>query len=183
MKELANYYQLVGRVDDLCRKIRQDYSEEMVCKKGCAGCCRHISIFPVEAAALSVACNHLSPDLADHIRSNAGRSSPGGGCPLLENSICLLYPARPIICRTHGFPILLNRDDEPKVDYCPLNFKAKEISSFPSGHLIDLEHLNQLLVMINALFLEHCGSPSGLPERLTIAESVRMPVQSFRTVR
>jgi len=162
----------VARVDSLCREIRAVLSGRITCSEGCSSCCTAITLFPVEAAALNAALEAL-PDARQvairlHVAEHAGRER----CPLLENHRCLLYAARPIICRTHGLPIIYSEGSERKVDCCPLNLGEGE-QPLSGSAIIDLDRLNMLLVAVNALFLSHADA-GGLPERLTIAEALKV---------
>lgn len=168
---LNNYLQLCARVADLCGQIEQRCREHLSCREGCDSCCRHLSLFWVEAAALAWALKQLEPAAAEEIRRQAQGSSPDGPCPLLLGGRCLLYAARPLICRTHGLPLLLERDGERRIDYCPLNFQ--QATTLPSGALVNLETLNATLAAINALFVqEQFGATAPAVERLTIAEAL-----------
>ena len=167
---LDNYRDLVFRVDEMCRRIEETLGPEVTCTRGCDGCCRHFSLFPVEAVALAAALQNLPSPEVDRIRVRARASLPDGSCPLLEEHCCLLYPARPLICRTHGLPLLVNRDGERRVEYCPLNFRG--VSSLPGSAVIDLDRLNETLVAVNLLFATPSGLTSSLPERFTIAEAL-----------
>src|SRR5690242_10266243 len=101
VENLRNYRNLVARVDELCRRIAAEYGEYLTCGEGCDDCCRHVSLFPVEAVALAAALGGLPADQAARIRELARAASAADACPLLEDGRCLLYAARPIICRTH----------------------------------------------------------------------------------
>ncbi len=179
MKALQNYHNLVERIDGLCRSIEKEYFELIACRKGCDGCCRHISLFPVEAVNLSMALRRLPMDESSFIREKARTATADGPCPLLENGACLLYQARPIICRTHGLPILTREfDGQPSVDFCPRNFKGVE--SLTGNAIIDLDLLNTSLAAVNALFCsEFYSGNSPDKERLTIAEAVLLEELHF----
>jgi len=164
---LDNYRRLLAKTDERCREILKNYAGHIRCKKGCAVCCRHISVFPVEAAFMRFAVKALPQSAADHIRKKARAASPEGECPLLEDGLCLLYDSRPIICRTHGFPIFFIQDGNQQVDVCPLNFEG--VSSLSGQAAIDLERLNQTLSLINRMFISNCVT-YPLQERFTIAE-------------
>jgi len=171
MNSLENYRQLVAKVDDLCARIEEKYREQIVCRKGCDDCCRHLSLFWVEGVALALALEELPDEEAEHLRQRARQATPDGPCPLLENGQCLLYQARPIICRTHGLPLLGHRDGERFIDCCPENFKG--LDSLPATAVIDLELLNTTLATITGLFISeafHGGAPAE--ERISIAESL-----------
>ena len=172
---LHNYRDLLARVDLICREVETEFGAHLACRAGCDGCCRHITLFPVEAAALATALDDLPGEEADRIRARARNASPDGACPLLENGLCLLYAARPIICRTHGLPLLTMHGGERTVDFCPLNFRG--ISSLPGKAVIDLDRLNTTLAAINALFTaQSFNNAAPEKERITIAEALtRLP--------
>jgi uncharacterized protein len=170
---LQNYRELRAKIDILCRKIVEEFSAQLACRAGCDGCCRHISLFWVEAVALAAALHELPAAEATRIRALAAGASPDGPCPLLENGLCLLYESRPIICRTHGLPLLALQDGKRTVDFCPENFQG--LASLPGSAVIDIDRLNTTLAAINALFVADLfhGSPPG-KERLTIAEALEL---------
>ena len=171
MDPLQNYRSLTARVDALCQRIETEFGAHLACRKGCDECCRHLSLFHVEGAALAEALGNRPAAQAASIRRRARQSSVDGPCPLLDDGACLLYEARPIICRTHGLPLLIRLDGEQQVDCCPKNFRG--VDSLPTPALINLEVLNATLATINALFVAEAfaGEPPR-EERLTIAEAL-----------
>ena len=82
------------------------------CHKGCDDCCRHLAAVPrisrLEWQSISAALDALPVDtgcLVRHrIQSTACASRPVV-CPLLDSDTgtCLVYEARPIVCRAYGF--------------------------------------------------------------------------------
>jgi Fe-S-cluster containining protein len=169
---LDNYYQMVARVDALCVGIQAALSGQITCSQGCSSCCTAITLFPVEAAALNAALEAFPDARRAAIRQHVSEHAAGERCPLLENHQCLLYAARPIICRTHGLPIIYAEGSQQKVDCCPLNLCEGE-QPLSGSAIIDLDRLNTLLVAVNALFLSHADA-IDLPERLTIAEALKV---------
>lgn len=165
---LDNYNNLVSRVNDLCREIDASLTGQITCSAGCSSCCTAITIFPVEAAALGTALSRLPPHEAAAIRRHVTGQADGERCPLLADHRCLLYTDRPIICRTHGLPVIVTQNDQRQVDCCPRN--PIDTTTLTGSHIIDLDRLNPLLVAINALFLTQ--SEAVTPERLTIAMAV-----------
>ena len=77
-----------------------------------------------------------------------------------------MYQARPIICRTHGLPLLVHRDGASGIDFCPENFRGA--ASIPGSAIIDLDRLNATLATINTLFVRGCPGP----DRLTMAQAL-----------
>ena len=149
-EKLANYLSLLHRVDQHCGKIVETFSEQIACKAGCSACCRHLTLFPVEAANLFSAVESLPGEIKSLL---AGRIKwpESGSCPLLLDDRCTVYCSRPVICRTHGLPLLAEVEGGGTVDCCPENFRGAE--SLPGSAVINLETLNSALVAINALFV------------------------------
>jgi Fe-S-cluster containining protein len=168
---LENYHRLLRKVDQLCEGITTLLGDALTCHAGCSSCCVSISVFPVEAAALLEAAGQLSPEQYRLLKERLAQPHADEQCPLLSDDRCLLYQARPIICRTHGLPILLTDDGgQRRVDVCPHN--CKEIETLPGEALIDLERLNALLVSVNVLYLREFGIK--LPERIKICSLKEM---------
>jgi uncharacterized protein len=160
MPGLDNYLALVARVDELCKATSTSFESQISCHPGCDACCRHLSIFAVEAFALKEAISTLPEPEAELIRAKAAATGSDSPCPLLHDGLCLLYQARPIICRTHGLPLLVTREGERAVDFCPENFR--ELASIPGSAVIDLDRLNAMLTAINALYLQSAPGPARL---------------------
>lgn len=171
---LENYRRLVTRIDRRCREIEAAQQGHIVCRKGCDECCRHISVFAVEAVAMARALSMLAPTDIALIRRQAASAQLDGPCPLLFEGVCLLYDARPIICRTHGLPILLSQEGKPRVDFCPKNFSG--IAAIPGDAAIYLERINEALATINRMFTE-TFLPDVVPlDRFTIAETLLLEI-------
>ena len=167
---LDNYFQLVSRIDDLCRKVEDALREHIKCAEGCSSCCKPITLFPVEAAAIWQGVDALSEEAAEKIRRYAAAHADEDVCPLLCDHRCLIYSFRPVICRTHGLPILFTDNGERRVDYCPENLQGRE--SLPGSAVIDLDRLNALLVAVNALFVSQGQSGRDSEARVQIGKAV-----------
>jgi Fe-S-cluster containining protein len=120
--------------------------------------------------AIALALRQSPPENSSRIRELATTATMGK-CPLLDNGRCLLYEARPIICRTHGFPLLTTLGGEKILDFCPRNFKG--VSTFPSNAILDLDLLNATLAAINAVFTVSVKeSDCSTLGRMTMAETL-----------
>lgn len=166
---LDNYKQLVARVDALCDVISLSLGKQITCSAGCSSCCTSITIFPVEAAAMREALAGLPGQEAREIIRHVSEHADGERCPLLFQHNCLLYEARPIICRTHGLPIIYTNNDQRNSDCCPLNMNDTEAIS--GSQVVDLDKLNTLLAAVNSIYLSQSDS-TDIPERLTIADVI-----------
>ncbi len=173
---LTDYRKLVEKVDTLCEHIAREYAADIACRKGCSSCCQPISIFWVEAVNLALALSTMPRDEAARIRSRATAAKDQDVCPLLLEDICQLYLHRPIICRTHGLPIIVGRDGAKTVDFCPRNFQ--EVETLRGNVLIDLERLNAMLAAVNALFVkQYFQDAPPTAERITIYEALFLEVK------
>jgi hypothetical protein len=164
---LAPYRVLLTQVDQLCARIAAEFPDQLACRAGCAACCTLQGVLPVEAANLARAWRELPAATAAALQLRMAAANHDH-CPLLTDDCCPLYPARPIICRTHGLPLLIEEPDGPRVDRCPLNFTGLDI--LPGTAVINLERLNVALVAVNRHFLATCFSPGSLPERIPLQQ-------------
>ncbi|MFZ2950147.1 MAG: YkgJ family cysteine cluster protein [Desulfuromonadaceae bacterium] len=166
---LENYRQLTARVDFLCATIVAALGEQITCSAGCSSCCTSITVFPVEAAAMREVLQQLPDRQAEEILRHVSEHADGERCPLLLHNRCLLYEARPIICRTHGLPIIYTTDGLHSSDCCPHNLT--EVESLSGSSVVDLDKLNTLLVAVNSIYLTQTDSAE--PDvRVTIAEAL-----------
>ncbi|MDA8134134.1 MAG: YkgJ family cysteine cluster protein [Desulfobacteraceae bacterium] len=163
---LKDYQALVKRVDVHIAGIQKIFPDRIACKKGCDRCCRSLTLFPVEAFSLSYAHGRLPED----IKAKIGLNLEKAGCPLLIDRECVLYPFRPIICRTHGYPIYMEKRGRRLIDFCPDNFK--DVASFPKETLLHLDQLNTLLTAINRQFIGAIETDPPLLDRIPISEAI-----------
>lgn len=172
-----NYEALLARVSARCVEIETALSGHMACRKGCSTCCLNISLFPVEAVRLRLAFDALGGERKATVLARADESTDEGPCPLLdEGGACLLYDHRPVICRTHGLPILFaDEKGARRVDFCPENFQALE--SLSGDAMIDLDALNQMLAAINARFCDELFGEDVPFERLSIANALHLDLE------
>ncbi|MEP7273746.1 MAG: YkgJ family cysteine cluster protein, partial [Acidobacteriota bacterium] len=176
------YQQLVREVDQVTIELSNLYQDHLQCRAGCSSCCHHhLSVFEVEAKAVSAAINALPLEVQTAVEEQAaavleleGQGSPVS-CPLLIDDRCSIYENRPIICRTQGLPILLTDDDGvDEVDWCPLNFTSEAAEDdLDEAHLLRLDPLNLKLAVVNL----NDSRESGLPDevigaRKTMAEII-----------
>lgn len=176
---LKNYYLLVEKTDLHIRNVEQQFREQITCKKGCDACCLYLTLFPVEAYVVSTAFFRLPEQTRNHILKNNAQKSDR--CPLLMDGSCSIYPARPLICRTHGYPILITVENSQRIDFCPENFKT--VTSFSNESLLSIDALNTVLTAVNQHFIAQLNPDIPVPDRIDIFEALnfsKMP-DLFRT--
>jgi uncharacterized protein len=166
-----HYRNLVAGLDRIMDRIRRRYAGHIACRRGCHCGCRNLSIFPIEALSLADAMQNLSTETAAKIRKRASAVSLWN-CPLLEDRACRLYPFRPIICRTHGFPLKTIYKGRSSIGYCRENFK--EMPTIPEDAIIDLDTVNRMLREVNAAVVGKMADGLQMPARLSISEAVQL---------
>ncbi len=149
---LENYRELVACLDEHADRIAETFGEHMVCRKGCDSCCRHLSLFWVEGFVLYEALQKSTKTKADIVRRKIAHAGSSLECPLLEDHACLLYAARPVICRTHGLPLMNESERGQEIHFCPENFR--NLQTLPGSAVLDMETVNSSLATINTLFVE-----------------------------
>lgn len=173
---LAPYRALVEQVDELCARIVGAFSDRIFCRAGCSACCTLQGVLPVEAASLALALDQLPASAAESLRARLSVAADSDRCPLLTDERCPLYAARPIICRTHGLPLLIEDEHGTRVDRCPLNFTG--LATLPGTAVIRLATLNLALVAANRHFLATCFAKASLPERIPLNRIGNFPRHS-----
>lgn len=123
------------------------------CRAGCDGCCApRFSVFEIEASRIRAALAQLDrTDPARRARVR-GQASSSAHCPLLVDGRCSVYEERPIICRTHGLPVLAGDPNRPgAVDHCPLNFTDSGHDP-PLASILNLDAVNRPLAVMATLW-------------------------------
>lgn len=138
----------------------------MECRAGCTGCCQvQLTVSPVEASAIR---DHLASLPAEPRAALATRAAsrrpdrPDAPCVMLgDDGRCAIYPARPLICRTQGLPLLyesdllpaeavLGRTERGDVTWCPLNFTHAPPEA---EDVLDADRIDQMLALVNRRFV------------------------------
>lgn len=165
---LTEYAAVVDRVQVFADRAADAQRDNLACRKGCDGCCRlRRTAFAVEVAAIRHHITTLDADRQAELRARV--ASPevhaGARCVFLDaDGGCAVYPARPIICRTHG-PAVTSA--ESGVVWCGLNFESVPDADVPvvapAGSVLDLDRINALLAVVDARYRTHHPGEARAP--------------------
>lgn len=147
-KYFEQYLLLRNKIDSLSKKLEVKHSKYMKCKAGCDMCCMDYSVFPLEFH--SILKDLESYDSKPQINKNGLEED----CIFLNKHKCAIYKSRPIICRTHGLPLLfMNDGGNWELSACELNFTEFDIGSFSKENTFPQDIFNSKLFVLNQNFI------------------------------
>ena len=163
---MQEYDNLRDKVDAQFGHIFDKHQSEMACTQGCHDCCApNLSVTQVEAEMIKgflKARPFRVENIKKLIESNPHHSTR---CEFLKaDGLCSIYEVRPLICRSHGAPVLVQIDAKRDgLDACPKNFK-EGMDMLDVGDWIHLETLNTLLGLIDWRYALDNGRERPDPE-------------------
>jgi uncharacterized protein len=169
---LAPYYQLRNEIDSLCESLEIKHHYHLNCKNGCDLCCMPISVFPVEFYAIKA-------EAVGVLIAELPVSNDENQCRFLIDHSCTIYQSRPIICRTHGLPLLYMsmEDDEYELSCCELNFTNYDMDDFNEENTYPMDRINSQLYLINKNFVASFdGGRYSEQDRIPLSELVKIEV-------
>jgi uncharacterized protein len=150
-KHLTAYRALRKRIDTSLEKLSAQHAPHMKCSIGCDLCCMDYSILPVEFYAIL---DELKEKGIETESIEQANDQNGKSCVFLKNHSCTLYESRPVICRTHGHPLLFTNDDyEWELSTCELNFTDYDYENFTPDNTWPQDTYNSKLFMLNKKFV------------------------------
>lgn len=138
-------------------KLEFQHSSHMKCKAGCDLCCMDYGILPVEFFSI------LDELKTGKFQKVALKETPEdeNSCPFLQNHVCAIYKSRPVICRTHGLPLLFtNEDGEWQLSACELNFTQFNFEKFTTENTYPQDKYNSKLFLLNRDFINEYEAES-----------------------
>ena len=88
------------------------------------------------------------------IEPEIGQDSPNEICVFLKNSSCTIYQQRPIMCRTHGLPLVYANDNgEFELSACEFNFTDFDFDGFTQENTLPQDKYNSKLFLLNRKFI------------------------------
>lgn len=144
----AKYHEIVQVIERKTVILEKSHQKHMQCKNGCDMCCIDFSIFPVEYYSI------LNDLKSKNINPEPQQSQNNDTCVFLKNHSCTIYQHRPVMCRTHGFPLLYANDDgDYELSVCELNFTDFEFEKFTMKNTLPQDKFNSMLFVLNRQFI------------------------------
>ncbi len=145
-----SYLKFREKADQLSYKLEKMHRPHLACKLGCDLCCMDYSIFPLEFY-------HIANALTERqVKLDLPVAPKTGGCVFLKDHKCTIYEERPVICRTHGLPLLyVNEEEEWELSACELNFTEFDTEDFTTENTFPQDRFNSELFLLNKKFIQN----------------------------
>lgn len=142
------YKQLLNEIDKHSASLEDQHHKHIKCKNGCAFCCIDFSVFPVEFYFI------LNELKNENIKHSTNGNLNNDVCAFLRNHSCTIYLQRPIMCRTHGLPLLYANDEgDYELSACELNFTDFDYADFTMENTLPQDKYNSKLFLLNREFI------------------------------
>ena len=164
---LPIYAQLAAQADEFSARAAQ--RSDVHCGRGCSACCvGGLSAGPLEAFRLREALRDLDEGARKRLRQRSAEVQAGDeACVFLVDDACLVYDARPMVCRTQGLPLIYAQGtlgdassavlgDGRELTWCPLNYEDAPPSP---AEMLDAQRLDEAMVQLNHVFAEGDEAP------------------------
>jgi uncharacterized protein len=159
--------ELSEKVDAFFARVVERHGADMQCATGCSDCCHvRLTITAVEAAAIRAHVGGWSDDR----RRSLAVTGPADHCAALDGGgRCKVYDARPLVCRSHGVPIRMQRHGLPVVQACHRNFTRTAAAAADPDCILDQATLSATLLAVDAAARTTGAAARGEPERVDLA--------------
>ncbi len=148
-KHIKKYLSLLAEIDSLSERLESNHKSHMNCKPGCDFCCMDYSVFPIEFYSMR---KHLGQNKS---KPRLSKNAEPEDCIFLVAHKCTIYTERPIICRTHGLPLLYTGEDGNwELSACELNFTEFNMDNFSVDNTFPQDKYNSKLFMLNKEFVK-----------------------------
>lgn len=146
--DFSKYRALRNNIDKRSEQLEKQHKKHIKCKAGCDLCCMDYSIFPVEFYSIVDALQETEKQPKTSVDTDPSK------CIFLNNHQCEIYTERPIICRTHGLPLLfMNEDNDWELSACELNFTGFDLEDFSEENTFSQDKFNSKLFLLNKAFI------------------------------
>ena len=150
-KYIKKYRGLRNEIDSEIKLLEKEHKSHMKCKAGCDLCCMDYGILPIEFFSI------LEELKKNDFQKETLKETPKdeNSCVFLQNHVCTIYKSRPVICRTHGLPLLFtNQDGEWQLSACELNFTKFNFEKFTTQNTYPQDKYNSKLFLLNRDFIK-----------------------------
>lgn len=171
MATLDDYRALSDDIDKTTSSLWNEHHNNMACKKGCDKCCLNFDVFPIEFDYIKKQVEKLYPQVINQSRPQ----EIGEKCFFLKDHQCTIYEARPIICRTHGYPLLYMNEagDQWELSHCELNFTGVDEDYFHEENCYAQDTFNSRLFMLNKEYIKTYHPEKGEFDLVPLVELVK----------
>ena len=146
--QFLKYKILMDEIQQQTTYLEKMHNKHMKCRNGCALCCIDFSVFPVEFYFI------LNELKKKNFEPESDVNAENDICVFLKNNSCTIYQHRPIMCRTHGLPLLYANDDgEFELSACELNFTEFDFDDFTDENTLPQDKYNSKLFLLNREFI------------------------------
>ncbi|MBA3459349.1 MAG: YkgJ family cysteine cluster protein [Deltaproteobacteria bacterium] len=120
---MSRLAEVTAKVDAFFTRVEQRHGDDMQCATGCSDCCHaRLTVTGIEAAAIRAELATWDAARRAALAANAV-AAPADHCAALDpEGRCMIYAARPVVCRSHGAPIRLQAGSLPVMPSCGKNF-------------------------------------------------------------
>jgi hypothetical protein len=120
---VSRYPELAAKVDGFFARVEVRHADDLKCRTGCSDCCHtRLTVTSVEGEAIRQEIARWPLAQRAALLANATTAAPDRCAALSPSGRCLIYAARPIVCRSHGAPIRMTVNSLPVVQACFHNF-------------------------------------------------------------
>lgn len=143
------YLALRDEIDQLSDNLHRKHTKHMKCKVGCDMCCMDYRIFPLEFHFI------LEELRTQKEKPILNKKASDETCIFLRNHQCSIYHLRPVICRTHGLPLIfMNDSGDWELSACELNFRKFDMDDFNEMNTFPQDTYNSKLFLLNKVFIQ-----------------------------
>ena len=148
---MSRYSDLAAKVDAFFTRVQARHGEDMQCGTGCHHCCFvRLSITRVEADAIRAEVAGWTAERKRALTANVVTAPADHCAALAPNGRCLIYAARPIVCRSHGAPIRMSDGRSlPVIQACSNNFTARGPSAVDADCILDQTTLSTMVLAVD----------------------------------
>lgn len=154
-----NYKVLCSYCDNFFQTVMTKYPSFVDCHKGCSDCCELDSVNALEIYSIL---RFLKSQPLLTTKTSDNQKS----CALLNENYCMIYPARPLICRTHGLLLKSHEFTQSAMHSRMRNFI--DIADIENDYIFDSDRITSNLVKLNYAFCLTIGKSELSSERFPL---------------